>query len=97
MDIMLGQVVYSKAGRDEGRIFIITGIIDDKYVFVSDGDLRRLENPKKKKIKHLDVTSVVIEAISDKLGTGVKITNADIRKALAEVKNPAESNNKFQD
>lgn len=90
MDIMLGQVVYSKAGRDEGRIFIVTGFIDDKYVFVSDGDLRRLENPKKKKIKHLTVTNVVIEAISDKLGTGIKITNADIRKALAEVKNPAE-------
>ncbi len=85
MNIVLGQVVYSKAGRDEGRSFIIVGIIDDKYVFVSDGDLRRLENPKKKKIKHLNVTALNIEALSNKLNTGIKITNAEIRKALAEV------------
>ncbi len=86
MNIMLGQVVYSKAGRDEGRIFIVSGIIDDKYVFVSDGDLRRYENPKRKKIKHLNTTATIIEPISQKLSSGIKITNAEIRKALAEVK-----------
>lgn len=86
MNIMLGQVVYSKAGRDEGRIFIVSGIIDDKYVFVSDGDLRRYENPKKKKIKHLNITAAIIESISQKLNSGIKITNAEIRKALAEIK-----------
>lgn len=95
MDIMQGQVVYSRAGRDEGRIFLITGIMDDKYVFVSDGDLRRVENPKKKKIKHLAVTAVVIEAISEKLKAGVKITNAEIRKVLAEIKD-SEKDSNFQ-
>ncbi|MDF2984838.1 MAG: hypothetical protein K0R50_348 [Eubacterium sp.] len=86
MNITLGQVVYSKAGRDEGRVFIICGIIDDKFVFVSDGDLRRVENPKKKKIKHLDSTTINIEYLSQKLNAGIKITNAEIRKYLAELK-----------
>ncbi len=86
MNVMLGQVVCSKAGRDEGRFFIIIGIVDDKYVLVSDGDLRRFENPKKKKIKHLDITSILLEALSQKLKDSIKVTNAEIRKALAEVK-----------
>ncbi|OPX42996.1 50S ribosomal protein L14e [Ruminiclostridium hungatei] len=91
MNVMLGQVVCSKAGRDEGRIFIISGIVDDKYVFVSDGDLRRFENPKKKKIKHLDITSIIIESLTKKLNDSIKVTNAEIRKALAEVKEKSES------
>lgn len=86
MNVMLGQVVCSKAGRDEGRFFIIISIVDDKYVLVSDGDLRRFENPKKKKIKHLDITSIILDALSKKLKDSIKVTNAEIRKALAEVK-----------
>lgn len=93
MNIRLGQVVYSKAGRDEGRIFVITEIIDDKYVFVSDGDLRRVENPKKKKLKHLEISSDNIEAISLKLTSSMKITNAEIRKSLAEIQDSQLSDN----
>lgn len=94
MNIVLGQVVYSKAGRDEGRIFVVTGIIDDNYLFVCDGDLRRLENPKKKKVKHLNITTVNIESLTQKLNSGIKITNAEIRKSLAEVKEAeADKNN----
>lgn len=95
MNVMLGQVVYSKAGRDEGRIFIVSGVIDENYVFVSDGDLRRLENPKKKKIKHLNITATNVGHISQKINSGIKITNAEIRKALAEVKE-AEAVNDYQ-
>lgn len=89
MNVVLGQVVLSKAGRDAGKMFVVTGLIDINYVFVSDGDSRRLENPKKKKIKHLIITTNVIEAIAQKISAGDKITNADIRKALAEYQNPA--------
>jgi len=35
---------------------VIKGIVDDKNVLVADGDLRRIEKPKRKKIKHLRVT-----------------------------------------
>lgn len=93
MNVVLGQVVYSKAGRDLGKIFVITKIIDDNYVYVSDGDLRRLENPKKKKIKHIVVTSNIIENIAQKLSAEYKLTNAEIRKALAEAKDVQEDKN----
>lgn len=84
MDVnILGQLVYSKAGRDAGRKFIIVDDIDVTYVAIADGDLRRIEKPKKKKIKHLELTGVVVDFISEKLKQKVKVTNSEIRKALA--------------
>ena len=88
MNVVLGHVVYSKAGRDEGKIFVITRLVDANYAYISDGDLRRVENPKKKKIKHLVITKDIIETISKKISMESKITNAEIRKALVEIKNP---------
>jgi Ribosomal protein L14E/L6E/L27E len=89
--VVLGQVVYSKAGRDAGKIFVVTGLGDDNYVFITDGDSRRLEKSKKKKAKHLIITTNVIETIAQKISSGEKITNAEIRKALVEYHLPIES------
>lgn len=83
LEINLGQVVYSKAGRDSGKKFIIVGIVDSEYVLVADGNLRRLEKPKKKKMKHLNFTEEVLTQIGDKIKSNIKVTNAEIRKALA--------------
>lgn len=87
MNVVLGQVVFSKAGRDIGKAFIITEIIDSNYVYISDGNLRRVENPKKKKIKHLVITKDIIDTIVQKISSDIRITNADIRKALLEINN----------
>ncbi len=81
-DITIGQVVKSKAGRDKGRVFLIYDIIDDQYVFVVDGDLRKLDSPKKKKIKHLIVFNTVIPEFKEKVENRVKINNSYIRKIL---------------
>lgn len=81
-DIHLGQVVRSKAGRDKGKVFIVLNIIDDEYVLIADGDYRRIDSPKKKKIKHLIVYKTIIEDLNEKLGDQQKINNAYIRKAL---------------
>jgi len=85
LDTVLGQVVFSKAGRDAGKRFVIVGIVDSMYVLISDGNLRRIEKPKKKKKKHLELSETVIESIGNRLLTGQKVSNADIRKALAEL------------
>ncbi|MCR4436239.1 MAG: KOW domain-containing RNA-binding protein [Clostridiales bacterium] len=84
MEVTLGQVVYSKAGRDAGRKFVVIEIVDAFYVLLSDGDLRRIEKPKKKKIKHLKLTGEINEYLSEKLKNKQKITNSEIRKALED-------------
>lgn len=93
LNVTLGEIVYSKAGRDCGRKFVITGFAETHYVYISDGDLRRIEKPKKKKIKHLELTGIVIDSLSEKLTSKVKVTNSEIRKALSAYENkPGGSN-----
>lgn len=83
LSIALGQIVFSKAGRDADRKFVVIEIVDNDYVLISDGDLRRVEKPKKKKIKHLKLTGELIVPISEKLNNKLKVTNAEVRKYLA--------------
>jgi len=48
-DSRLGKVVHSKSEREGKRkILIIIGIIDDEYVYISDGDLRKIDRTKEK-------------------------------------------------
>ena len=57
MEIELGMIVYSKSGRDKGRPFVVTGIEGD-YVYLVDGDMRKLAKPKRKKKIHLQKRAV---------------------------------------
>jgi len=86
-DPVIGRVAYSKAGRDKGRLFIVIGVIDEDFVLISDGDLRPVEKPKKKRIKHLKYTDLVAENIVEILKNGRKLINADIQKTLNEMQN----------
>ncbi len=81
-DITIGQVVKSRAGRDKGRIFLVLDILDDQNVYVVDGDLRKLDNPKLKKLKHLIIYNTVLPELKQKLDSNVKINNGYIRKLL---------------
>lgn len=81
-DIIIGQVVKSRAGRDKGRILLVLEIFDKEYVLVVDGDLRKIDNPKKKKVKHLTVYNTVLPDLKYKLDNNIEINNAYIRKLL---------------
>ncbi|MCX7883971.1 hypothetical protein SAMN05443428_13414 [Caloramator quimbayensis] len=81
-DVTLGQIVHSRAGRDKGRYFVVIGIVDKNYVLISDGDLRKVSTPKKKKILHLVCHDKFAQDIREKLLQGKRITDADIRKSL---------------
>lgn len=81
----LGEYVVSKAGRDKDKIFIVTSIVDDLYVTVADGDLRRVENPKKKKLKHLNPINKISDEIADKLNNNKKVTNLSVRREIEKL------------
>lgn len=90
-DISLGQLVKSKAGRDKDRLFIIIGIIDDQYVTIVDGDLRRVETPKRKKIRHLSKINRVSEAVLQAMQSG-ELANPLVRREIESLgaKNPSQ-------
>lgn len=78
-------MVYSKSGRDKNRPFIIFDF-DDEYLYLVDGDLRKLEKPKKKKIMHVQICKDVNSDINKKLDDNLYLTDADIKKALEAYK-----------
>ena len=80
--ITLGQIVHSKAGRDKGNFFIVVGMSGDEYVLISDGDIRKIENPKKKKVKHLVFHDMMAKDIKDKIEANIKINNGDIKNSI---------------
>lgn len=80
--VQIGSIVLSTAGRDSGRYFIVTEIVDDKFVKLADGDLRRLDKPKLKKIKHVKNSGELNEKLREKLITGATIYDAEIYSVI---------------
>ena len=72
MDFVRGRVVISKAGHDKGQ-YMVVDKVSDKCAYVGDGKERPTEKPKLKNLKHLCLTSKVIE---------MPQTNKQLRKML---------------
>ncbi len=81
-DIKIGQVVRSVKGRDKDRVFIVVGVVDDQHVLISDGELRRIDKPKKKKLKHIAVFNTSSDEVKERIINQKKINNAFIRREL---------------
>lgn len=77
-----GQIVKSKAGHDKGSVFFVVEILDDDHVLIADGDRRKSENPKRKKIRHLQPYNKINSVIADKLERGLKIENIELQREL---------------
>ena len=83
MSEYIADVVLALAGRDEGKYFVVTAQ-EANFVYLCDGKSRKVGNPKKKKIKHVKFVGTKNEFLYDKLSSGGKITNKEVRYALAD-------------
>ena len=79
MDITVGMLVYSKAGRDKQNMCLVLEV-ENGYAYVADGDLRKSEKPKKKKLIHLQKTNYIFDNVSK------DIENFEIRRIIAQHK-----------
>ena len=82
--IDIGSVVISKAGRDRGRPFLVVGVVDDDFVMVANGALRKMDRQKKKRRKHLKPTGAVVRALRDRISNGEKVEDHELRAWLRE-------------
>jgi ribosomal protein L14E/L6E/L27E len=89
--VQVGRIAVSKAGRDTGRVFVILEVIDTYYVYIVDGDLRKMDRPKKKKLKHLKLTENVLSSIAEKLTEGTKVFDAEIRSAIRSLQSGSDA------
>jgi len=77
------DVVVSLNGRDEGKRFLVIRT-EDEYALLVDGRLRKVEKPKRKKQKHVKLESRAEHILSEKIISGEKVTNKEIRRMLSE-------------
>ena len=78
----VGRVVFSRAGRDQGHYFVIVDVIDEDHVAIANGCQRKVDNPKKKKIKHLVAKPEIFPEISKKVSEKKRIFDFEVRNKL---------------
>lgn len=76
-----GRVVESTQGRDRGNCFLVLETGENGIVTIADGRLRKLENPKRKKTKHLRAKPVLLD-LKTLRPEGGRLQNSDLRRAL---------------
>lgn len=74
MEVQRGQIMRSLAGHDKGDFQAVVKL-EGSFAYMADGKRRKLEDPKKKKLKHLAPTGTVLSENS-------LSTNRQIRMAL---------------
>lgn len=84
--IELGQLVCSKQGRDQGKYYLVLEIINECFVYLVDGEKRRMDNPKQKNIKHLKVYPAVAYDIVQKWESGKNPGNNEICRVITQFK-----------
>ena len=82
MDISKSDIIESLAGRDKGKLFYVIET-EDNYVLIADGKGRKLENPKRKKLKHVRRVSRTETRVAVKIQNGDKVLNSELRRDLA--------------
>ena len=78
---VVGCFAYSLAGHDKGHIYLIVKE-EKEYVYLSDGNIRTINNPKKKNKKHIQVNKKYKETIALTNSENKEIINGNIRKAI---------------
>lgn len=72
--IRAGMMAVSMAGHDRGGLYLILKV-DGDFAYLCDGRLKPKENPKKKRLKHLQVIRSAWSPDFD----GSVITNEEIK------------------
>lgn len=75
MEAVNGRIVKVIAGHDKDLFMVITAVEGD-FVFLSDGKTRKLDKPKKKRLKHLRFTNTVIDTAD--------LTDKKLRRVIGE-------------
>ena len=84
MNYEAGMLAWSRAGHDKDTLYVIVKT-EGEYVYLSDGRLKPVDNPKKKKISHIQIVRQIPEEL---LGLNiVTIKNEEIRKAIRRFSN----------
>ena len=91
-DFNIGDVVLSTAGRDQGKLFYVIGT-DPAYLFLANGKDRTLDRPKRKKRRHIQKVLRSDTNVAQRLLSGDKVLNSELRRDLASLSQELQENN----
>ena len=91
-DIQIADVVASTAGRDQGKWFYVLNL-DDTYLYLANGKDRRIEQPKRKKRRHVQKVLRSETRVAAKILSGDKVLNSELRRDLAFHAKEMQANN----
>lgn len=91
MEISKACVVKSKAGRDKGGLFYVLDVKGD-FAFIADGRRRKVEAPKRKRLKHLCHHGCPDTPVRRTILSSGLPTNAALRRALTGYRREQEGN-----
>lgn len=94
--LKVGQLVCSKRGRDRGKFYLVIEVIDDSFVYLVDGDKRKMENPKRKNVKHLQVFPLISEELAAKWEAGQRVGDSEIRRVITSFQRQVAGNQDAQ-
>lgn len=77
-EIRAGMFAISKAGHDKGKLYLVQGT-EGEYVYLTDGRIRPMDKPKKKKIRHIQIVHRMMEDFHPE-----QISNDDVRRAVRQ-------------
>jgi len=78
-----GHMVKSLRGHDKDKIYFIIDQ-DDKYLYLSDGNLKEINKPKKKKLKHVQIIKNENSLLYKKLQENQKFSNEEIKLEIKQ-------------
>jgi ribosomal protein L14E/L6E/L27E len=88
VNISVGQLVTSNAGRDQTNVYLVIGIEKGKYLLLANGRERTFKNPKQKNIRHVNVLKSIALGVAEKLESGMKVTDEELRQAIKVLYKP---------
>ncbi len=74
-----GMMAWSLAGHDKGTLYVIVGV-EEEYALLSDGRLRPLEHPKKKRWKHIQIMKKIPQELENVSWDAVR--NEEIKRSI---------------
>ena len=90
-DFIIADVVSSTAGRDKDELFYVIGE-ENEFLFLANGKDRTLDRPKRKKRKHVRKVLRSETRVAQKLRSGDKVLNSELRRDLAFLARDASEN-----
>lgn len=81
MELRKGMLAISKAGHDQNSWYVVLDT-EEESVLLVNGKNRTMENPKRKKRKHLQPVNEVPENLKEALQNNRPWTNEEVKRAI---------------